>query len=104
MPKNLKQTSENISLEKNRKGCILKIGNRKSNHYFRIYETKNSLKFEYEMKGKVLPNYHLLLVENRLEEFEQKFSSHFLISFRKLVPLNYSYLDWLVLKLRPIRK
>ena len=102
--KNLKQTNKNSSLEKNRKGWILKIGNRKSNHYFRIYETKNSLKFEHEMKGKVLQNYHLLLGENRLEEFEQKLSSHFLISFGKLVPLNYSYLDWLVLKLRPIRK
>nr|WPV72505.1 hypothetical protein orf212 [Navicula sp.]WPV72567.1 hypothetical protein orf212 [Navicula sp.]WPV72662.1 hypothetical protein orf212 [Navicula sp.]WPV72725.1 hypothetical protein orf212 [Navicula sp.] len=72
--KNLKQTNKNSSLEKNRKGWILKIGNRKSNHYFRIYETKNSLKFEHEMKGKVLQNYHLLLVENRLEEFEQKLS------------------------------
>ena len=81
--KNLKQTNKNSSLEKNRKGWILKIGNRKSNHYFRIYETKNSLKFEHEMKGKVLQNYHLLLVENRLEEFEQKLSSHFLISFGK---------------------
>ena len=102
--KNIKQTNKNSSLEKNRKGWILKIGNRKSNHYFRIYETKNSLKFEHEIKGKVLQNYHLLLVENRLEEFEQKLSSHFLISFEKLLPLNYSYLDWLVIKLRPIRK
>lgn len=37
--KNIKQTNKNSSLEKNRKGWILKIGNRKSNHYFRIYET-----------------------------------------------------------------
>ena len=81
--KNLEQTNKNISLEKNRKGWILKIGNRKSNHYFRIYETKNSLKFEHEMKGKVLQQYHLLLVENRLEEFEQKLSSQFLIFFGK---------------------
>jgi hypothetical protein len=102
--KNLKQTNKNISLEKNRKGWILRIGNRKSNHYFRIYETKNSFKFEHEMKGKVLQQYHLLLVENRLEEFEQKLSSQFLISFGKFLPLHYSYTDWLVLKLRPIRK
>ena len=102
--KNIKQTNKNISLEKNRKGWILKIGNRKSNHYFRIYETKNSLKFEHEMKGKVLQQYHLLLVENRLEEFEQKLSYQFFISFGKLLSLQFSYLDWLVLKLRPIRK
>ena len=56
------------------------------------------------MKGKVLQNYHLLLVENRIEEFEQKLSSQFLISFAKLLPLHYSYTDWLVIQLRPLRK
>ena len=56
------------------------------------------------MKGKFLQKYHRLLVENCLEEFEQKLSSHFLISFGKLLPLKYSYMDWLVIKLRPIRK
>jgi ribosomal protein S24E len=49
--KNIKQTNKKTSLEKNRNGWIFKIGNRKSNHYFRIYETKNSLKFEYERKS-----------------------------------------------------
>ena len=100
----IKQTNKNINLEKNRKGWILKIGNRKSNNYFRIYENKNTLKFEHELKGRVLCEYHLLLVDNQFEEFEQKLSSHFLVSFGKLLPLNYDYLDWLVLKLRPIRK
>lgn len=77
---------------------------RKTNQYFRIYQGKNSLKFEHEMKGKFLRKYHNLLLENRLEEFEQKLYSHFRISFGKLLPLNYSYLDWLIIKLRPIRK
>lgn len=100
----LKQTNKNVSLEKNRKGWILKIGSRRSNQYSRIYETKNCLKFEHEMKGKFLQNYHLLLVSNRLDEFEQKLSYHFLAYFGKLLSLEFSYLDWLVLKLRPIRK
>ena len=56
------------------------------------------------MKGKFLQEYHLFLRGNRLEEFAQKLSSHFLISFGKLLPLKYSYMDWLVIKLRPIRK
>jgi hypothetical protein len=89
--KNINQTNKNTSLEKNRKGWILKIGNRRSNHYFRIYETKNSLKFEFEMKGKVLQNYHLLLAENRIEEFEQNLSSQFLTSFGRVLPLQYYY-------------
>ena len=102
--KNIKQINKDTNLEKNRKGWIFKIGNRKSNHYFRIYETKNSLKFEYEVKGKFLQQCHLLLVENRFKEFEQKLSSKFFISFGKLLPLHYEYTDWLVFKLRPIRK
>ena len=56
------------------------------------------------MKDKFLQEYHLLVVGNRLEEFEQKLSSHFLLSFGKLLPLKSSYMDWLVIKLRPIRK
>nr|WPV76514.1 hypothetical protein [Naviculales sp.] len=51
-----------------------------------------------------IQNYHLLLVSNYLEEFERKLSSHFLLYFGKTLPLSYSYLDWLVVKLRPIRK
>ena len=43
----LKQTNKNVSFEKNTKGLILKIGNRKSNHYSRIYQGKNSFKFEH---------------------------------------------------------
>lgn len=70
--KELNRRDRNVSLEKNSKGFILKIGNRRSNNYFRIYQGKNSLKFEHEMKGKFLQEYHSLLIENRLEEFEQQ--------------------------------
>ena len=45
------------------------------------------------MKGKFFQDYHSLLVEHRLEEFEQKFSSPFLVYFGKLLPLHFSYLD-----------
>jgi hypothetical protein len=61
--------NKNVNLEKNRKGFILKIGNRKSNHYSRIYQTKQGVKFEYEMKGRFLRKYHTSLVSNDLEEF-----------------------------------
>jgi len=100
----LMQTNKNISLEKNSKGRILKIGTRRSNKYSRIYEGKNFLKFEHEMKGKFIKTYHTLLIQNNFEELEHKLSLHFLTYFGKLLPLEYSYLDWLVLKLRPIRK
>ena len=65
--KKIKQTSKNVTLEKNRRGLILKIGNRKSNNYSRIYQEKNSLKFEYEMKGRCLEKSYNLLVLNNFE-------------------------------------
>ena len=37
----LKQTNRNVSLEKNSKGSILKIGTRRNKNYSRIYEVKN---------------------------------------------------------------
>ena len=98
------QTNKNISLEKNSKGIILKIGTRRSNNYSRIYQGKNFLKFEHEMKGKFIKTYHTLLIQNHFEEFEHKLSIYFLTYFAKVLPLHYSYTDWLVLKLRPIRK
>lgn len=100
----LKQTLTNVRFEKNSKGIILKIGHRGSNHYSRIYQTRHSLKFEYEIKGKVIQDYHSLLITNNLEEFEDKVANHFLSNFGKLLPLNYPQVDWLVQQLRPIRK
>lgn len=95
----LMQTNKNISLEKNSKGLIFKIGTRRSNNYYLIYQGKNFLKFEHEMKGKFIKTYHTLLIQNHLEEFD-----HFLTYFGKILPLQYSYTDWVVIKLRPLRK
>jgi len=91
--KQLEQTNKNVQLEKNSKGCILKIGNRKSNHYSRIYEGRNSLKFEHEMKGKFLQNCHSLLVSNNLKNFEQELTNHYFHYLGRTLPLRYSYLD-----------
>ena len=102
--KKVLQTNKNVILEKNSKGLILKIATRRSNLYSRIYEGKNFLKFEHEMKGTFIKNYHTLLLQNNCKELEHKLSLHFLTYFGKVLPLEYSYLDWLVLKLRPIRK
>lgn len=99
-----KQTNKNVIFEKNIKGLILKIGNRRSNHYFRIYQEKNSLKFEYEMKGRFLEKYSSLLTLNCLEQFEHKLSKQFLLSFGSILSLNYSFVNWLVKKLRPAQK
>lgn len=102
--KKVRKTNQNVSFEKNQKGLILKLGNRKANNYCRIYKEKTSLKFEYEMKGQLLRKYHNLLISNCLKELENLMCEGFLRHFGKLLPLEESFTDWLVVKLRPLRK
>ena len=52
----------------------------------------------------VIKSYQNLLIQNNFEEFEHKLSIHFLTYFGKVLPLHYSYTDWLVIQLRPLRK
>jgi len=56
------------------------------------------------MKGRFIQTYTPSFLKSRFEQFEQELSNHFFISFGKLLPLMYSYTDWLVIKLRPLRK
>lgn len=56
------------------------------------------------MKGNFIKKFHLLFVQNSFEEFEQEMVSQFILYFGNLLPLQYSYTDWLVSKLRPIRR
>ena len=79
----IKQTNKNVTLGKNKRGLILKIGNRKSNNYSRIYQEKKSLKFEYEMKGRSLEKSYNLLVLNNFEEMELNLTKRFLSYFGK---------------------
>ena len=45
-----------------------------------------------------------MLVENGFEQFEQKLFSHFLLHAANLLLFYDSYMDWLVIKLRPTQK
>lgn len=65
---------------------------------------KKNLKVEHEMKGKSIQKYHLLFVENQLEELENLMCEGFLRHFGKLLPLEESFTNWLVVKLGPLRK
>lgn len=100
----LKQGNRKTSLEENKSGWILRIGNRRTNNYLRIYEKGQVLRFEHEMKGKLIEKYHILLCQNNFEKLEQTLCLNFFKYFGKLLPLEYSYLDWLVVRLRIFRK
>ena len=93
--------------ERNRKGLIFKIGNRKGLRHYRIYTRNNSLRFEAEMKGHLIKDFHDLLITSNFEEqdFETRLSyEYFKYSFELLSPSNQpSHLDWLINRIRPFQ-
>ena len=100
--KKLQVSINNVKYEKNEQGQILKIGNRRSNRYSRIYEKSNCLRFEQELKGRLVGKYSSLLKEN-LQQFEDKVTKDFLLYFGKKLPLNSNYTQWLIKRVRPFR-
>lgn len=93
--------------ERNQKGLILKIGNRKGLRHYRIYTRNNSLRFEAEMKGHLIKDFHDLLIASNFKEqdFETRLSyEYFKYSFQLLSPSNQpSHLDWLINRIRPFQ-
>lgn len=98
----LQETEKKVTFNRKAKKSILKIGNRANNLYYQIYDGKSFLRFEHEMKGRFLKKFNSFFMGDDLETFERELSSHFFTYSKKLLPLNYLYLDWLMLKLRPI--
>ena len=99
--------SKNLVSERNKKGLILKIGNRRSSKHYRIYtnQKNNLLRFEAEMKGDLIKDFQDLLITSSFEEheFESKLAYQFFkYSFELFSPLNQSsHIDWLVTRIRP---
>jgi len=86
---------------------ILKIGNRKGRRHYRIYTRNNSLRFEAELKGNLINDFHQLLIASNFEEqdFESRLSyEYFKYSFEILSASNQpSHLDWLMNRIRPFQ-
>jgi len=100
-------SSKNLLSERNQKGLILKIGNRRSSRHYRIYtnQKNNLLRFEAEMKGDLIKDFQDLLITSSFEEhqFESKITYQFFkYSFEIFSSLNQSsHIDWLVTRIRP---
>jgi hypothetical protein len=100
---------KNLGSERNRKGLLLKIGHRKGRRHYRIYtgNKNNSLRFEAEMKGDLIKDFHDLLTAPDFQEqdFETRLSYQFFkYSFELLSPSNQpSHLDWLMNRIRPFQ-
>ena len=100
-------SSKNLLSERNQKGLILKIGNRRSSKHYRIYTNKknNLLRFEAEMKGDLIKDFQDILIASSFEEhqFESKIAYQFFkYSFELFSSLNQSsHIDWLAARIRP---
>ena len=100
-------SSKNLSSEKNKKGLVLRIGNRRSPKYYRMYTNKNNnlLRFEAEMKGDLIKDFQDLLITSSFErhEFESRIAYQFFkYSFELFHFLNQPcHIDWLANRIRP---
>jgi DNA relaxase NicK len=77
-------------------GLVLRIGNRSSSNYYRVYQKQNGLQFELELKNQPVKSFQNLLMDNSIEKFEQNLSKHFYSQSFELLNLNSSYMDWLL--------
>jgi hypothetical protein len=100
---------KNLVAERNRKGLLFKIGNRKGQRHYRIYIGKhqNSLRFEAEMKADLIKDFHDLLVASNFEQqdFESRLSYQFFkYSFQLFsLSIHTSHIDWLMDRIRPLQ-
>jgi uncharacterized membrane protein len=93
-----------VLFESNNKGLILRIGNRKTVNYVRIYKKKhnNYLRFEHEFKSKKLKHFYVLLKSRQFDRFEDLLIRKVYKYLCKILPLQYCYTDWLIATLRPV--
>ena len=94
---------KNLVTERNRKGLLLKIGNRKGRRHYRVYtgHQNNSLRFEAEFKGDLIKDFHDLLIASTFDQqdFETRLShQYFKYSFELFSrSIHTSHLDWLMI-------
>ena len=91
-----KSKRRHASWHRNSKGLILKIGSRTSSNYYRVYQAPNELRFELEIKHKVVQSFQKYLFDNNLQTFEHKLSRHFYSQSFESLTLNAYCIDWLL--------
>jgi len=94
--------------ERNNKGLILRIGQRASDNYFRVYQNETSLKkglsFELEIKNQTLLSFQEHFFSDQIEEFEKELAKYFYKQSLKAFRLDSCYTDWLSIGSRRVEK
>ena len=77
-------------------GLVLRIGNRSSSNYYRVYQKQNGLQFELELKNQLVKSFQKFLMDNSFQQFEHNLSKHFYQQSFESLNLNSYYMDWLL--------
>jgi hypothetical protein len=85
-------------------GYVTRIGSRTSSNYYWIYQTKQDVKFELELKNPLIKSFQSFSFNNQIEIFERKLALHFYKLSINQIQLNFCYTDWLVSWIREISK
>ena len=91
-----KYKKSNLNYNRGTKGYILRIGNRKSSNFYRIYQTKNGLRFELEIKNNQIKQVKNLLFCYDIKQLEETLTKHFYTHSKKLLIFDDCYTDWLI--------
>ena len=95
----------NVDINSTTKDLSLKIASKRSNRSAKIYYVGRKgkfLKFEMEIRRKLIADYKSDFLNNNFEKLEDSLTREFLNYFWKLLPLKNKYTDWLSQKVRPI--
>lgn len=95
----------NAHINSTTKDLSLKIASKRSNRSVKIYDVGRKgkfLKFEMEIRRKLIADYKPDFLNNNFEKLEDSLTREFLNYFWKLLPLKNKYTDWLSQKVRPI--
>ena len=111
---NAKSKRKKASWKRTPRGLIMRIGNRSSSSYYRVYqktkrinydvysEVNHGLEFELELKNQLVKSFQQFLFANQIEEFEGRLVEHFYKHSKKSFVLDSCYTDWLRIGLRKI--
>lgn len=91
-----KYKKNNFNYDRSKKGYILRIGSRKSSNFYRVYQTKNGLRFELEIKKNQIQQVSNLLFSYYIEQFEEILTKYFYTYSKKVLTLNDCYTHWLI--------
>ena len=83
----------NLNYARSTKGYILRIGNKKSSKSPRIYQTKNSLKFELKIKNNQIKQVTDLLFYYDIKQCEEMLPKYFYTYSKKVLTFDDCYTD-----------